>query len=376
MKKIIRKSIATSIAVFLSVTLSLAQLSGITNMLSGGTDDAELMLTEYIRPLTNSIGANLNGGWYNTAKVHKLGGFDITFTTSVAFTPAEHKTYNLDDLALSSGIRYDNTIPPKTFAGAKGAEPTIRYVIDVPTMGEQEIVSYDHPGGSGMNMMINPMINASIGLVFGTEIGGRYMPTIKFGNKKANSVGLWGICVKHDIKQWIPGVKNVPVLNMSLMYGFTKLDLHSNITPLTPDLMGVDPSNVLTSTTDWDNQSLDMIFKSHTGNFLISADLPIVCFYGGAGFSITKANLNLNGNFPIPTMVTTPADPNFGEVVVTDASMVTDPFDIEIKNQDGGTTAPRLNAGIRFKFAIITLHFDYTWANYSVATVGLGISFR
>jgi len=25
---------------------------------------------------------------------------------------------------------------------------------------------------------------------------------------------------------------------------------------------------------------------------------------------------------------------------------------------------------------VITLHFDYTWANYSVATVGLGINIR
>jgi len=63
-------------------------------------------------------------------------------------------------------------------------------------------------------------------------------------------------------------------------------------------------------------------------------------------------------------------------VIVTDDDVVTDPFDIEIKNQDGGTTKPRINVGMRFKFTIITLHVDYTYANYSVATAGLGISFR
>ena len=47
-----------------------------------------------------------------------------------------------------------------------------------------------------------------------------------------------------------------------------------------------------------------------------------------------------------------------------------------VKNADGSTTKPRLNAGIRFKFAVVTLHFDYTYANYSVATAGLGISLR
>jgi hypothetical protein len=61
---------------------------------------------------------------------------------------------------------------------------------------------------------------------------------------------------------------------------------------------------------------------------------------------------------------------------VTNQSAIKDPIDIEIKNQDGGTTKPRFNAGIRFKFAVVTIHFDYTYANYSVATAGLGISLR
>jgi hypothetical protein len=47
-----------------------------------------------------------------------------------------------------------------------------------------------------------------------------------------------------------------------------------------------------------------------------------------------------------------------------------------MKSMDGSPTKPRLNGGIKFKFAIITLHFDYTYANYSVVTAGLGISVR
>jgi hypothetical protein len=53
-----------------------------------------------------------------------------------------------------------------------------------------------------------------------------------------------------------------------------------------------------------------------------------------------------------------------------------DPIDMEIKNQDGSVTKPRFNAGVRFKMAIVTIHFDYSWANYSVFTAGLGFSFR
>jgi hypothetical protein len=88
---------------------------------------------------------------------------------------------------------------------------------------------------------------------------------------------------------------------------------------------------------------------------------------------VTKTLVEINGNYPVP--VFDPLDPDFG--TVTNASVEQGQLkDIEIKNTDGSTTKPRLNAGIRFKFSVITLHFDYTYANYSVATAGFGISFR
>ena len=44
------------------------------------TNDASNFLESYFSPLFTSLGSGLNNGWYNTAKPHKLGGFDITFT--------------------------------------------------------------------------------------------------------------------------------------------------------------------------------------------------------------------------------------------------------------------------------------------------------
>lgn len=377
MKRTTKKTgLAICVAILFQLS-SFSQFAEIGNLLSGGVADAELMLTEYIRPATNALGANLTNGWYNTADVHKLGGFHLNITTSVAFAPKDHQTFDLDKLDLSTGIRYDDNIA-KTAAGTRGAGPEIRYVIDVPPPINQErdVVSYDMPGGSGTNMLPSPMINAGVGLIKGTEIMGRYFPTFKYGKDKTNSINLWGVGIKHDLKQWIPFIKRVPVLQLSVMYGFTKLNFHSDLQPVTPEMLGVDAANDLTTSADWDTQDLEVQFQGHTANLLFGVNLPVVCFYGGAGFCMTKANLNLNGDFPVPSMVTVPSDPNFGEVVVADADVVTDPFDIEIKNQDGGTTKPRLNVGMRLKFTVITLHVDYTYANYSVATAGLGISFR
>jgi len=372
MEKMIKR-IILQIGIFLSVSISsFSQIGDITNLLGGGVNDAELMFTEYLRPVANAMGANLSGGWYNTADVHKLGGFHLNITASVAFVLEEHQTYNLENLDLSDGIRFDYNIA-KTAAGTVGSETQIWYVEDLPVIGEQEVVRYDHPGGSGYNMLPSPMVNAGIGLIKGTEVLGRFMPKINYGKDKTSSVNLWGIGVKHDLKQWIPFMKSIPVLNFSAMYGYTKVNLHSSLKPLTPSILNAQD---LTTLADWNAQNMDIQFQSHTANLLVGVALPIVSFYGGAGISITKTNLNLNGDFPVPNIVSDFDATNFGEVVVTDNDFVTDPFDIEIKNQDGGTTKPRFNIGMCLKFTVITLHADYTWANYSVATVGIGISWR
>ena len=228
------------------------------------------------------------------------------------------------------------------------------------------LADIDHPGGIGIGFFPSPMINAGVGLPKGFEIMGRYMPNLTFRSLSSN---MWGVGIKHDIGQWIPFVKRIPVLDFTLQYGYTKLNVNNQLNPITPaDFNAADN----TTTMSWDDQELDLVTQGHTANFIVGANLPVVSFYGGLGISVTQTDLKLNGDFPVPTLTTSPPI----EVVVTDNSAVTDPIDVEIKNTDGGIMKPRINAGLRFKFTVITLQFDYTYANYSVATAGLGISFR
>ncbi len=373
MKKTLKAIIlGTGLSLFM-LNPGFAQFEDIGLILSGGVNDAQLMLTEYMRPLANSLGANLNGGWYNTAKVHGTLGFDITFTTSFAFAPDDAKLYDISQLALDAVVSGGPDAP--TFSGEKGLGPVLSYQQDVTGFPQPiTIVEYDHPGGTGLGFIPSPMINAGIGLPKGFEIIGRYMPKVKF---KGMQSGLWGVGLKHDIGQWIPFVKRVPVLHFTLMYGYTNLNLNAKLNPITPQVLSdISPVDIQDNTTgiSWDDQNFDLLTQGHTANFLVGANLPVVAFYGGVGISITQTNLKLNGYYPIPVLnVSNPLNP-FSEV--TNASAMENPIDIEIKNSDGSVTKPRFNVGIRFKFAVITLHFDYTYANYSVATGGLGISLR
>ena len=43
------------------------------------------------------------------------------------------------------------------------------------------------------------------------------------------SIGLWGLSIKHDLLQWVPGIGNIIPLDLSLQYGLTNLNTNFQI---------------------------------------------------------------------------------------------------------------------------------------------------
>lgn len=343
-----------------------AQLRDIGTLVAGGPKDAELLLQNYLKPFGNALGANLSAGWYSTAKAHNLLGFDITITTSVAFVPETDRMFDASRLALTNQGNVSTLVTgtsSPTFSGKKekGQEITYRYTLGSNTY---DIARYNTPQGTGLTFLPSPMLKVGLGLIKNTEIMGRYVPKVNLG--KFGDFGLWGIGLKHELKQYIPVLSRVPVLNISLMGGYTKLNSGANLS-FTPDKLGVSVSNPPSADT-WKNQKMELGVSNWTVNLLVSADLPIVAFYGGAGISSSKTSLKLKGNYPIPTL-----NESTAEVEVTPLK---DPIDISIEGKDGGITKPRLNAGLKLKLGLLHINFDYVYANYSIATAGFGISFR
>lgn len=336
-----------------------AQIDELGSFMSTGTEDAEKLLNAYVSPWINGFGASLSGGWYNTAKTHKPGGFDLTITANFAFIPNEYKTFNVDDLDLGSLERAPGTMPTSpTIAGKDEIGPQLNY-------DTLNIRAFDLPKGTKVATIPTPMVQLSIGLFKDTEITGRWMPTVKIDG--SNDIGFWGVGLKHGLKQWIPGIKKLPWLHLTLQGGYTRLTTNVGL-EVTPDNIGLtdyNTDNIPVST--WNDQNMMIQINSLTANILISADIPFVSFYGGLGFTNTKSVLKLEGYYPLLGV-------NENGLAVQSSDK--DPIDFQIKNQDGGVTKPRLNAGIRFKFGFFTMHFDYTRANYNVATAGIGISFR
>jgi hypothetical protein len=360
MKKIFRILLLISGITF--TVNSYSQVDDMGKFVASGIEDGQKLLEGYISPFINAFGASLSGGWYNTAKPHQLGGFDITATFNTAIVPTSDQTFDINELGLQNLVLDDpsSNIAP-TIAGEKTDGPVLNYGPPV------NLQAFSMPQGVNWRYVPTPMIQVGIGLIKDTEIMGRFTPTIKIGeNNKGN---VWGIGLKHGLKQWIPFIKKVPVLHLTVMGGYTRLNTSFGIN-VTPASIGLDALPVVdengsnVSDPDWDDQKMEAKTSSFTGNLLISANLPVVCFYGGVGFATAKTTLETKGNYPLLSTE---------QLAVV---QTVDPISMEIKFKDGKKTKPRLNAGMRFKFAVITLHFDYTWADYSIATVGLGVSIR
>lgn len=359
--------IATVIAVIstFSVHKSSAQLSDMGRLLSGGVDDAQKLTEAYLSPFTNAFGATLNAGWFNTAKTHRFPGFDLTLSVNVAIIPDESKVFDVNELGLNPNVNIHGSPITPTIAGSSGDPRAELEYFETINDQEYPLASYELPKGTGLGFIPAPTLQLGIGLPFGTDIIGRFIPEVEMGD--VGNMGLWGIGVKHSLKQWIPAVKRLPIVNLSVMAGYTKFSTGTGLSVLPADIESTDNT---TAAVNFDNQKLDFGVGSFTANLLASADIPFITAYAGVGVNSTNTNLKMTGWFPVPDINETT-----NESEVTDQSALKDPIDFSLAGDYKGFK-PRVTAGVKFKLAVLHIHFDYTYSQYSVLTGGVGISFR
>jgi hypothetical protein len=100
-------------------------------MIKGGTEDANKLMNAYARPLLKSFGAGLNSGWFQTAKPHGIGGFDITVSGNLTFAPSSAENYSVNGLHLKhtrlKAGESDNA--PTMFGGSKS--PRLKYMENI-----------------------------------------------------------------------------------------------------------------------------------------------------------------------------------------------------------------------------------------------------
>ena len=282
------------------------------------------ILKEYIRPIADGFSAGLNNGWYNTAKPHKFGGFDITIAGNIVLIPESFKTFSISEIGGSS---FSGGETPTIVGEKKPSEITYNTTGDIVKM----------PSGLNIPVFPVPILQAGIGLIKGTEINIRYLPKINVG--KIDQINLYGLGVKHDLLQWIPGGTVLP-LSLSIQGGYTRFN--SNVVL----------ENVLVNT----ENELAFDVEAMTVNIILSKKILMFTPYASVGYNSSKSSFKIDGDYAIGAL-----ELNAEELT-----------NIEYESN----TEIRANLGFRFNIAIIALQANYTISKYPVATLGAGISFR
>jgi len=289
----------------------------------------EKLIEAYFTPMAESFGAGLNSGWYNTAKPHSLGGFDLTFTLNTVLIPNVAETFKIGNefggVFTSTAADAASTIfgSSETTTMTYNAIPTV----DLPTGGS---VDFEMPGGFETPAMPLPMLQAGIGLIKNTAIDIRYMPMLNIGD--VGKVNLFGVGVKHDLLQWIPGIGDAVPMSLSLQSGYTTLNTELKIA----------------------GQEVSLNTKATTINLVASRKLLMVTGYAGVGYNSSTTNFSADADFELSGI-------KFQERIT---------MDFESKNN------LRANVGLRFNITLLTIQADYTFAEYPTATLGVGVSLR
>ncbi len=326
-----------------------------------GPEDTNLYMENYIKPIIFSFNNGLASGWNNTAKPHKMLGFDITASVNIANIPDEDKFFDFDqagfqNLILTGG----NNILPSVVGGETDAtlalaaqseiespEGTLTYNAQTPSFGAADGIDIEDIPLAGFPV---PTVQLGIGLVKNTDLKIRFIPTI---NTEELEFGLFGIGILHDLKQWIPGFKQLPI-DISGFFGYTGLNAEYVIDVNDPgDFRAQGTAEFKASAT--------------TIQVLASKKISVLTPYLGIGYNFAGSSFKVNGTYVF--------EATSDDVTVdTEASFITitDPVDLEFD----GASSPRLTAGFRLKLLILTLHADYTFQKYSTLSAGVGISVR
>jgi hypothetical protein len=162
---------------------------------------ARVNAERYAAPLMNGWGVALNSGFYHTADVHGILGFDVHIKLTGSLIQEADKKFMFQTPPTigiysqgTGATNYPAEVESNSVVGDKEATPIL---LNNGTPTGMEI-----PGG--LDIPTTPLIlpQVSIGLPFGFEVTGRFFPTAKIGD--VGKINLLGFGIRHDIDQYIP----------------------------------------------------------------------------------------------------------------------------------------------------------------------------
>jgi hypothetical protein len=328
-----------SLTLFISFSVTHSQ-NGIEDLLASGLEDANRFINSYTEPGAEAVIYSLANGWYNTAKVKGLGGFEVSVIAGVSKIGKESTLFSLNENEYNS-LRFSTGSSEQEVGTLFGQNsPDINMTI---LEDNQSIGSISLPQGLGsenIEYLPNLMIQGSVGLPFSTELKLRFLPEVETEDVNTQ---FYGAGLQHEFTNWIPGFKLLPVA-VSGFVGFNKFKGDYRLSGQSTLVSG-------------SNQSISMEVDSWHYAVLISTKLPIINFYGSIGAVSGSADTELKGEYTVDTGVS--------EV---DGKTLVDPILLDTSVNAYGATL-----GTKLTLAFFRLNIDYSFQKFN--TLNIGINF-
>lgn len=325
-----------------SFSLGMAQ-SNLNDLLAAGLNDAEQFTTAWLAPVTEAGVYSISNGWYNSADAKPLGGFEISIIGNLTgFKNKDDKKSFTLNTADYENLQFTDGSTSREVATALGDIEGVDVAINATIEGQQVSTTFELPSGlssEDLNFVPSGYIQASVGLIKGTEVKARFLPKINTDDVK---IGLFGFGVQHDFTKHLPADKLLPVA-ISAVIGYTNLSGEYDFTD--------------TGVISGENQRIDAKFSSWNFSAVVSTRMPVINFYGGLNYITGKADTDILGRYEVATV---------GTPIV-----YTDPF--TISNSISGVSG---NIGTKLKLGFFRINADYNIAEFSTFTFGVNFGFR
>ena len=312
-------------------------------MLYAYEDDAKKMFNNYLSPLMKGAIYSSNGGWFNTAKVHRKFGFDLSLKLNLSFVPKSDQFFSINNLDYVTSSA--ENLP--TIIGESRVEEII---LTIPTDGivPELTTTVSAPKGIKNKFPLGgvaaPILQLGIGLPFNTEAVIRYSPEY---HRQGIDMTLKGIGFKHDLMQYFNPFTRFP-LKISAFSSFSKMDIDYNIQSF--------------SSVDGSDQLSEFSLNNYNVLLVYSIDLPVISFYGSLGYSGGSSSFKMLGEYNLNYV---------SKNNIPFQRNLVDPINMRFEVNDFQTSL-----GVKYKFTVFSASLDYTFQNYNTVSIGMAANIR
>lgn len=338
--------------------------SNVIDFIKTGTHDAEILFENYLDPYAQALGEGLNNGWFQTAETHQFLGFDLSLNVSAVQIPASDQYFKLNGLSFEQVELVnpgDGKVP--TVAGPDEPGASLRVYREPNNPASEELLTFNAPGGAGLDMVPVPMAQLSFGLLPYTDVVGRYVPELEFSNNDDDvKVGVSGIGVKHNFTGWVPFLKRLP-FDASLYFTYAKVYAETGFNFTSADYnVKLDPQFVDDQFTFKDDQRLEFDTHAMKYGLILSKKVGILTVFASIGNNETETNIDVLGHYPI-------LEDGGDEVIIKSEK---DPLMLDL----GSSTNMAYNAGLRLKLSFFKLYASVNQAEYTSFNAGISLGVR